>query len=109
LAGFLYEAEHDPRAGKIVGTADYLAPEPIRSPHEITHLVDMYALGCTLYYATWGKVPFHGGTAADKARRHCNDTPWHPRRFNAELHEEFVEVIADMMEKDTKARIQSAA
>jgi len=109
LAGFLYDAEHDPRAGKIVGTADYLAPEQIRSPGEISHLIDIYSLGCTLYYAVCGKVPFPGGTARDKARRHCSDTPWHPRRFNAELNEEFVEVIADMMEKDPKARIQSAA
>jgi len=54
-------------------------------------------------------VPFPGGSAKDKARRHCTDTPWHPRRFNAELNEEFVEVLADMMEKDPKARIQSAA
>jgi eukaryotic-like serine/threonine-protein kinase len=109
LAGFMYDAEHDPRAGKIVGTADYLAPEQIRSPSEVSHRVDIYSLGCTLYYCVCGKVPFPGGTARDKARRHCEDTPWHPRRFNAELNEEFVEVIADMMEKDPKARIQSAA
>src|SRR5262245_30731347 len=109
LAGFLYEAENDPRAGKIVGTADYLAPEQIRAPGEVSHLIDIYSLGCTLYYAVCGKVPFPGGTARDKARRHCSDTPWHPRRFNAELNEEFVEVIADMMEKDPKARIQTAA
>ena len=109
LAGFIYEAENDPRAGKIVGTADYLAPEQIRTPNEITHLVDLYSLGCTMYYAVCGKVPFPGGTARDKARRHCEDTPWHPRRFNADLSEEFVEIIADMMEKDPKARVQSAA
>ncbi len=109
LAGFIYEAENDPRAGKIVGTADYLAPEQIRSPGEVSHLIDIYSLGCTLYYAITGKVPFPGGTAKDKARRHCEDTPWHPRRFNADLHEEFVEVIADMMEKDPRARVQSAA
>jgi eukaryotic-like serine/threonine-protein kinase len=109
LAGFMYDAENDPRAGKIVGTADYLAPEQIRTPGEVSHLIDIYSLGCTLYYAICGKVPFPGGTAKDKARRHCEDTPWHPRRFNADLSEEFVEIIADMMEKDPKARIQSAA
>jgi serine/threonine protein kinase len=109
LAGFMYEADNDPRAGKIVGTADYLAPEQIRSPGEVSHLIDIYSLGCTLYYAITGKVPFPGGTAKDKARRHCEDTPWHPRRFNPELAEEFVEIIADMMEKDPRARVQSAA
>jgi serine/threonine protein kinase len=109
LAGFMYDADNDPRAGKIVGTADYLAPEQIRTPGDVSHLVDIYSLGCTLYYAVCGKVPFPGGTARDKARRHCEDTPWHPRRFNADLSEEFVEIIADMMEKDPRARVQSAA
>jgi eukaryotic-like serine/threonine-protein kinase len=108
LAGYIHDAENDPRSGKIVGTADYLAPEHIRSPNDISHLADIYALGCTLYYAVCGKVPFPGGTARDKARRHQTDTPWHPRRFNADLNEEFVEVIADMMDKDPKTRIQSA-
>jgi eukaryotic-like serine/threonine-protein kinase len=109
LAGFIHDAEHDPRSGKIVGTADYLAPEHIRSPSDVSHLADIYSLGCTLYYAVCGKVPFPGGTARDKARRHCEDTPWHPRRFCPDLNEEFIDVVADMMDKDPKTRIQSAA
>lgn len=109
LAGFIHEADSDPRTGKIVGTADYLSPEQIRTPMEITHASDIYSLGCTLYYAVCGKVPFPGGTARDKARRHCEETPWHPRRFNLDLHEEFVDVIADMMEKDPRNRIPNAA
>jgi len=107
LAGFMEEADRDPRAGKIVGTADYLSPEQINNPREITTVSDIYSLGCTLYYAVCGKVPYPGGTARDKARRHREETPWHPRRFNPELHEEFVDVIADMMEKDPSRRIQS--
>lgn len=109
LAGFINEAANDPRAGKIVGTADYLAPEIIRSPGDMTAVSDIYSLGCTLYYAVCGKVPFPGGTPREKARRHCEETPWHPRRFNPEIPEEFVEVIADMMEKNPVDRIQTAA
>jgi serine/threonine protein kinase len=108
LAGYMDEGDLDPRAGKIVGTADYLSPEQIRTPREVTKVSDIYSLGCTLYYAVCGKVPFPGGTTRDKARRHCEETPWHPRRFNPDLSEEFVEIIADMMEKDPDARIQSA-
>jgi serine/threonine protein kinase len=108
LAGFIQDADNDPRSGKVVGTADYLAPEQIRSPGDVSQTTDIYSLGCTLYYAVCGKVPFPGGTARDKAQRHLHETPWHPRRFNPDLHEEFIEVIADMMEKDPKVRIQSA-
>jgi serine/threonine protein kinase len=108
LSGFIHEADQDPRKGKIVGTADYLSPEQIQNPQEITLVSDIYSLGCTLYYAISGKVPFPGGTTRDKAQRHLEETPWHPRRFNPDVSEEFVEVIADMMEKDPKARIQTA-
>ncbi len=99
----------DPRAGKIVGTADYLSPEQIRSPQSVLPASDIYSLGCTLYYAVTGKVPYPGGDSRSKCRRHLEETPWHPRRFAPELAEEFVELIADMMEKDPHRRIDSAA
>jgi len=107
LAAFLNDTT-DPRAGKIVGTADYLSPEQIQTPNEVTQLTDVYSLGCTLYYAITGKVPFPGGNARNKARRHLNETPWHPRRFNEEVSDEFVDLIGDMMEKDPSHRIQTA-
>lgn len=106
LAGFLQDPS-DPRYGKTVGTADYLSPEQIQSPQDITRVTDIYSLGCTLYYAVTGKVPYPGGTAKSKARRHLEETPWHPRRFNDEISDEFVDLIADMMEKDPSDRIQS--
>lgn len=109
LAGFMDGADDDPRSGKIVGTADYLSPEQIRNPNSITPSSDIYSLGCTLYYAVTGKVPFPGGSTNDKAHRHLHDHPWHPRRFNSQVNEEFVEIIADMMEKDSHKRIRSAA
>jgi len=107
LAGFLHE-DNDPRAGKIVGTADYLAPEKIATPNEVASVSDIYSLGCTLYYAVTGKVPFPGGNTRDKARRHCEETPWHPRKFNPDISDEFVDLIADMMEKSPEDRLQTA-
>ena len=109
LAGFLHEGASDPRAGKIVGTADYLSPEQIRDPSSVGPSSDIYSLGCTLYYAVTAKVPFPGGRTKDKVRRHLEEMPWHPRRLNPEISEEFVDVIADMMEKSAQQRIQSAA
>lgn len=107
LAGFL-GGEDDPRKYKIVGTADYISPEQIKSPESVTPSSDIYSLGCTLYYTVTGKVPFPGGTTRTKARRHCEETPWHPRRFNPEISDDFVDIIADMMEKNPERRIKSA-
>ena len=109
LAGFVHAADDDPRSGKIVGTADYLSPEQIRTPNKITPSSDIYSLGCTLYYAITGKVPYPGGSTNDKAHRHLHDHPWHPRRFNAGISEEFVEIIAELMEKEPAKRIGSCA
>jgi eukaryotic-like serine/threonine-protein kinase len=108
LAAWSMGLADDPRAGKIVGTADYLSPEQIRSPMAVGPLSDIYSLGCTTYYAVTGKVPYPGGDARSKCRRHLEETPWHPGKFAPELPEEFVDLIADMMEKDPAKRIGSA-
>ena len=109
LAGFVADLSDDPRAGKIVGTADYLSPEQIRTPLDVGPVSDIYSLGCTLYYAICGKVPFPGGDSNSKLKRHLEHIPWHPRKFAPTLNEEFVDIVADMMEKDPQQRVQSAA
>jgi len=111
LAGFLQEdvTHEDPRKGRIVGTADYLAPETIIAPSSVTPASDIYSLGCTLYYAVTRKVPFPGGKTADKCHRHVHEVPLNPRRFNDRLTDDFLDVLADMMEKDPAKRIDSAA
>lgn len=109
LAAFTANLVDDPRAGKIVGTADYLSPEQIRSPLAVGPVSDVYSLGCTLYYTVCGKVPFPGGDTAHKLRRHLEETPIHPRRFAEKINEEFVDIIADMMDKDPNKRIQTCA
>ena len=106
---FCLDDPKDPRVGKIVGTADYLSPEQIKNPNHITSASDIYSLGCTLYYAVTGKVPFPGGNSRNKAKRHLEETPWHPRRFNEDVSDEFVDLMSDMMAKDPRQRIQTAS
>ena len=102
-------ANDDPRWGKIVGTADYLSPDHIADPWNPTPAWDIYSLGCTMYYAVTGKVPFPGGTTAEKARAHCELRPLDPRRLNHAISDSFVDLLADMMAKDPAERIASAA
>ncbi len=109
LVGFFTdEGRTDLEGRKIVGTADYLSPEQITSPESLTPASDIYSLGCTLYYAVTGKVPYPGGSVRDKARAHLNSQPLDPRRLNPTLDDEFVDLIADMMAKDVAMRIQTA-
>ncbi len=109
LAGFTKEFFLDPRAGKIVGTPDYLSPEQIRTPLDIQPASDIYSLGCTLYYAVCGKVPFPGGDTESKLKRHLEEFPLHPRNFAPDITEDFVDIIVDMMEKNISKRITNAA
>jgi eukaryotic-like serine/threonine-protein kinase len=101
-------AEEDPRLGKIVGTPDYVSPDHIEAPWHPTPAWDVYSLGCTLFYAVTGKVPFPGGSTNEKIIAHLQRRPLNPRRFNPQLSDRFVDVIADMMAKNPADRIASA-
>jgi len=107
LAGLVDEIRTKAGA-RIAGTADYLPPDQIHSPKELGPTSDIYSLGCTLYYAVTGKVPFPGGNTREKIKRHCKDTPINPRLFNPKLDDSFLGLLCDMMEKSPENRIQSA-
>jgi serine/threonine protein kinase len=107
---FFYADDHPShkKPKHIVGTADYLAPEIIVSPEVLRTVSDIYSLGCTLYYAVTGKVPFPGGDTADKLRRQLDEVPLAPQRLNPAVSEEFAKVIAAMMEKRPADRVSTA-
>jgi serine/threonine protein kinase len=110
LAAFASDASpaSDPAPRHIVGTPDFLAPEAIVAPGQVRPASDVYSLGCTLYYAVTGKVPFPGGATSEKLRRHLEEAPLTPARLNPQLDPQFVDLIADMMHKRPSERIASA-
>ncbi len=57
-------------AGSVMGTPDYIAPEQARDSSAADVRADIYALGATLFHLLTGTVPFPGGSATDKLRRH---------------------------------------
>lgn len=93
----------------IVGTPDFLAPETVINPGAVRPISDIYSLGCTLYYALTGKVPFPGGRTSDKIRRHVERQPLPIRRFNTEAAEGLLELVADMTRKLPDERVKCAA
>jgi serine/threonine protein kinase len=108
LAGSQIEEESS-RLGRVVGTMDYIAPEQIRAPDDVGPSADIYALGCTLYYAVTGQVPFPGGTRREKMQRHLTTPPVPVRELAPRLRVEFCRVIEAMMAKDPAERLPSAA
>jgi serine/threonine protein kinase len=111
LASFSSDAAPASASGQrhIVGTPDFIAPEAILAPGEVRRSSDMYSLGCTLYYAVTGKVPFPGGATRDKLRRHLEEAPITPVRFAPQLDPGLADLIAHMMRKRPDERINSAA
>lgn len=95
-------------AGKIAGTSDYLAPEAIRNPDRVRAESDLYSLGCTLYYALSGKVPYPGGTHLDKIRRRMNEEPVELRRLAPQLSPATLRLVGELMATRPDDRPRSA-
>jgi serine/threonine protein kinase len=92
------------RAGAVLGTPDYIAPEQATDAHKADIRADIYSLGCTLYFLLTGEPPFAGGSLTDKLHAHqtCEPTPIRLRR--PEVPEELAAVLDKMLAKDPAAR-----
>ncbi|MCZ2343257.1 MAG: serine/threonine protein kinase [Bacteroidales bacterium] len=95
--------------GHTLGTMDYLAPEQARDAATVGPAADIYALGCSLYYAVTGTVPFPGGSARDKIRRHQTDLPEAVTMINPAISVDFDHLLAALMGKRPKDRPATAA
>jgi eukaryotic-like serine/threonine-protein kinase len=85
---------------------DYMAPEAV-TKKTVTALSDVYSLGCILYYAVTGRVPFPGRTGRARHVAHQNQLPYDPKALRNDLDDDFVRLIADLMAKEPHDRVQS--
>lgn len=92
------------RAGSLLGTPDYIAPEQATDAHGADIRADIYSLGCTLYFLLTGEPPYAGGTLLDKLHAHkmCEPTPIRVRR--PEVPEELAAVLERMLAKNPADR-----
>lgn len=94
---------------KVLGTADFLAPEQAIDSHSVDHRADIYSLGCTLYYALTGHPPFTDGSLVQRLLAHQTRKPPSVRYDRPDVPEDLLEILERMMAKRADDRFQSAA
>jgi serine/threonine-protein kinase len=94
------------RAGAILGTPAYLAPEQARGD-VVDFRADMYALGVTLYEALAGQPPFTGENAAALLKQHLNEEPIKPRTLAPHMRPAVEALVMKLLAKDPAARFAS--
>src|SRR4051812_44507032 len=87
------------KTGMFVGTLDYIAPEQLMGG-AIDARADVYALGCVLYQALTGEVPFPRESAASVMYAHGSEPPPDPLVLKPSLPAAFRDVVARAMAKD---------
>jgi serine/threonine protein kinase len=112
LAMIQGEKEEDLRViggkGYIVGTMDYIAPEQSYNSIDIDCRADLYGLGCTMYHALTGKLPFPGLEKKEKIHAQRRAKPEPISKFRSDLSDWFVELIERLMNKTKDKRPDSA-
>jgi len=92
---------------KVMGTADFLAPEQALNSHNVDARADIYSLGCTLYYLVTGQPPFAEGTIAQRIAMHQSRDPKPLRELRADCLPLVDALCERMMKKSPADRIPS--
>jgi serine/threonine-protein kinase len=97
------------RAGRVVGTPGYLAPEQALEPRSTDERADLYSLGCTLYFLLTGRVPFPGDSPIDKLLRQLREEPEPVEEIRSSLPRALCALVRKLMVKRPEDRFQTAA
>lgn len=92
---------------KVMGTADYLAPEQAVDSHNVDPRADIYSLGCTFYFLLTGQPPFPEGTIAQRIAMHQSREPKSPRELRPDCPPLVEALCLKLMKKSPGDRIQS--
>jgi len=90
-----------------VGTPFYMSPEQARNDPDLDIRSDIYSLGCTLFHAVTGRVPYAGTTAFETLRLHAEAPVINARTIRPDLSPEFAAVLQKMMAKRPEDRFPS--
>jgi serine/threonine protein kinase len=91
------------KAGQVVGTVDYLAPEVIAA-NRAGPASDVYALACVVYECLTGAPPFGDRGIAETCVAHLNETPRNPVIARPDLPRELSWAVLQGLAKDPARR-----
>jgi serine/threonine-protein kinase len=94
------------RAGDVVGTIHYVAPEQIEGA-QVSARSDVYSLGCLLYHCLSGQVPFARETDVAVIYAHLSEDPPKLTSVRPELAGGLDAVIAKALDKAPDRRFPS--
>src|SRR5262245_33042044 len=96
-------SDRGPTDGHLVGPVDYVAPEQGRGD-EVDGRADVYGLGCVLFQALTGSVPFSGVSDVAVIYAHLEAPPPRASERREELPEALDDVLERAMAKDPAER-----
>jgi serine/threonine-protein kinase len=94
------------RAGDMVGTIHYVAPEQIEG-RKVSARSDVYSLGCLLYHCLSGQVPFAHETDVAVIYAHLSEQPPKLSELRPELPEGLDAIMAKALDKSPDRRFPS--
>ena len=92
---------------KILGTADYLAPEQALECSRVDVRADIYSLGATAYFLLTGRPPFEGAKIAQKLIAHQVQRVPSVRELRPDVPAALAAVIERMLAKRPAERYQT--
>lgn len=96
------------RAGQVLGTLDYSAPEALRGS-QATPATDVYALGCVAFECLAGRPPFGGRPMIAVGMAHLEEEPPDPCAGRDDVPHEVGRIVCGAMAKEPGDRPPTAA
>lgn len=96
-------------ADQIVGTIDFMAPEQASAGGTVDHRVDIYSLGCCLYYLLTARLLYSQGSAIDRLLAHRREAIPALREARADVPDALDAAFRRMVAKQPADRYLSAA
>ncbi|HYL35805.1 MAG TPA: protein kinase [Bryobacteraceae bacterium] len=93
--------------GMVVGTVSYMSPEQTRG-EPLDGRSDVFSLGCVLYEAATGRLPFRGPSTLAVMHEIATATPPAPSSIRPDVPVEFDVVVERALAKDKERRYATA-